>query len=105
MRRRRDRRGRPRSHALLVNVALHREDLSWTKHGPTLPARPEMVGMEDDRGGRHRPDTIQKESFSGMGEVEKDFIGGEERSESAHRQTEAASVASRDQIVHIIYDM
>ena len=70
------------------------EDPAWTKHGPSRPARPEMVGMEDFRGGRHRPDAIQKESLSGMGEAEKDFLGREERAESTHRQTETASASS-----------
>jgi hypothetical protein len=36
------------------------EDLVRTEHGPSCPACSEMVGMENVRGGRHRPGAIQK---------------------------------------------
>ena len=61
------------------------EDLARTEHGPSCPACSEMVGMENVRGGRHRPGVIQKESLSGMGEAEKDLLGGKEWAESTHR--------------------
>ena len=61
------------------------EDLVRTEHGPSCPACSEMVGMENVRGGRHRPGAIQKESLSGMGEAEKDLLGGKEWAESTHR--------------------
>ena len=52
--------------------------------------RPDRQGMHHPyawvrmviESGRHRPDSIQKEPFSGMGETEKDILGREEQAES-----------------------